>query len=150
MWSWSIPAVAIAGRHIVRLVQNMCTSFWVLFWGSSIPGGHRSDRSSESISIKSLKGVSILIGPGTATVRPSRRLLRIFGWVMASDGTTHAHTGFNKYELGALVGNWVEEKALQDATGSHRYQVCFEAAYYRKITVGRLAKMLRCVVTCPV
>lgn len=40
---------------------------------------------------------------------------------------THAHHGFaayNKFDpQGALIGNYVEERALQDTTGCHRYPV---------------------------
>eukprot|EP00238_Polyblepharides_amylifera_P008995 CAMPEP_0196583752 /NCGR_PEP_ID=MMETSP1081-20130531/44530_1 /TAXON_ID=36882 /ORGANISM="Pyramimonas amylifera, Strain CCMP720" /LENGTH=102 /DNA_ID=CAMNT_0041904725 /DNA_START=41 /DNA_END=345 /DNA_ORIENTATION=- len=41
---------------------------------------------------------------------------------MASDGTTHPNAVYNKQNLGALVGNWYEESALEAATGSHRYK----------------------------
>ena len=38
-------------------------------------------------------------------------------------GDAHPHSSYNKYKLGALVGNWVEEGALKTATGTHRYNV---------------------------
>mmetsp|Transcript_20783 Transcript_20783/g.34778 ORF Transcript_20783/g.34778 Transcript_20783/m.34778 type:complete len:259 (-) Transcript_20783:341-1117(-) len=36
-------------------------------------------------------------------------------------GDSHPHSGYNKYKLGTLTGNWVEEHALEKATGNHRY-----------------------------
>lgn len=36
----------------------------------------------------------------------------------------HSYTGYNKYQnQSTLVGNWVEERALKAATGTHRYKV---------------------------
>uniref|UniRef100_A0A7S0RBS7 Uncharacterized protein n=1 Tax=Pyramimonas obovata TaxID=1411642 RepID=A0A7S0RBS7_9CHLO len=50
-------------------------------------------------------------------------------------GDAHAHSSYNKYGLGALVGNWVEEGALQTATGTHRYNTWVPAPDHDSGTV---------------
>lgn len=40
-------------------------------------------------------------------------------------GDDHPFSGYNKKDIHtALVGNWVEERALEADTGIFRYQVC--------------------------
>jgi len=42
---------------------------------------------------------------------------------MGGTGTAHPFTGYNKADIhGALVGNWVEERALEASTGVFRYK----------------------------
>ena len=55
---------------------------------------------------------------------PRPRALR--GAAAMADAATdvHSYTGYNKYQnQSTLVGNWVEERALKAATGTHRYKV---------------------------
>lgn len=45
------------------------------------------------------------------------------GGATGASGTAHPFTGYNKKDIhGALVGNWVEERSLESATGVFRYK----------------------------